>query len=74
MSASLVYESSLQEYAVSKSDFLSQHQGIDNICTGAVVFNKDSKLLLVQRAKEELAFANLWVSWHPRPLLGMFTV
>ncbi|KAF2995090.1 hypothetical protein E8E13_003361 [Curvularia kusanoi] len=60
MSATLDYDTSLREYAVSKSNFLRQHQGIHNICTGAVVFNKDSKLLLVQRAKEELAFANLW--------------
>jgi isopentenyldiphosphate isomerase len=56
------YEPSLQEYAVSSNDFLSQHSDIHILCTGAVVFNIASKLLLVQRAEEELAFANAWVS------------
>ena len=55
------YDSSLQEYAASRNDFLSQHSEVHVICTGAVVFNKASKLLLVQRAKEEPAFANAWV-------------
>ncbi|OSS47523.1 hypothetical protein B5807_07516 [Epicoccum nigrum] len=54
------YDPSLQEYAVSRGNFLSQHGDIHMICTGAVVFNNASKLLLVQRAKEELAFANAW--------------
>jgi isopentenyldiphosphate isomerase len=62
------YDPSLQEYAVSRDNFLSQHGDIHMICTGAVVFNNASKLLLVQRAKEELAFANAWVSSHSRPL------
>jgi isopentenyldiphosphate isomerase len=56
------YEPSLQEYAVSSNDFLNKHSDIHILCTGAVVFNNASKLLLVQRAKEELAFANAWVS------------
>ena len=56
------YPSSLQEYAIPEGDYLLKHQDVHIICTGAVVFNREGKLLLVQRAKEEKAFPNLWVS------------
>lgn len=56
------YAHSLQEYAVSESEYLSQHHDVHIICTGAVVFNKAGQLLLVQRAKDEMAFPNAWVS------------
>lgn len=53
--------SSLQEYAIREKDYLDRHDDVHIICTGAVVFNKEGKLLLVQRAKEEPAFPNFWV-------------
>ncbi|KAH9876878.1 hypothetical protein IAQ61_002239 [Plenodomus lingam] len=51
----------LQEYAISDREFLRQHPEYDILCTGVVVFNRDRKLLLVQRAKDEKAFPNAWV-------------
>jgi isopentenyldiphosphate isomerase len=60
--SSLDYPSSLQEYAVSEEDYIRQHAEYDLLVTGAVVFNKEGKLLLVQRAADEKAFPNLWVS------------
>jgi ADP-ribose pyrophosphatase YjhB (NUDIX family) len=56
------YEPALQEYAVNDRDYLKQHSEYDVLCTGVVVFDKDGKLLLVQRAADEKAFPNLWVS------------
>lgn len=56
------YPSSLQEYAISESAYLSQHHDVHILCTGAVVFNSEGKLLLVQRAKDEKAFPDAWVS------------
>ena len=67
--ATLDYASSLQEYHISEGEYLSQHHDVHIICTGAVVFNKDGKLLLVQRAKGEMAFPNTWVSSSPVPAL-----
>jgi len=55
------FSSSLQEYAIPEKDYLDRHDDVHIICTGAVVFNKEGKLLLVQRAKEEKAFPNVWV-------------
>lgn len=46
-----------------EKDYLDRHDDVHIICTGAVVFNKEGKLLLVQRAKEEKAFPNVWVGW-----------
>jgi isopentenyldiphosphate isomerase len=60
--ASLDYSSFLQEYAVSEQEYLHQHPEHDLLVTGAVVFNKEGKLLLVQRAADEKAFPDLWVS------------
>ncbi|KAF1361215.1 hypothetical protein EJ07DRAFT_164777 [Lizonia empirigonia] len=54
------YATSLEQYAIPEGEYLSQHQDVHIICTGAVVFNKEGKLLLVQRAKEEKAFPNVW--------------
>jgi isopentenyldiphosphate isomerase len=59
---SLDYPSSLQEYAVSEQEYLRQHPEFDLLVSGAVVFNKEGKLLLVQRAADEKAFPNFWVS------------
>lgn len=53
---------SLQEYAIPEKDYLDQHHDVHIICTGAVVFNGEGKLLLVQRAKDEKAFPDAWVS------------
>lgn len=51
----------LQEYAVPDHEFLRQHPEYDTLCTGVVVFDKEGKMLLVQRAKSEKAFPNAWV-------------
>jgi hypothetical protein len=59
---SFSYPPSLQEYSVTEHEYLRQHPDIVCVCTGAVVFNQEGKMLLVQRAKEESAFPNLWVS------------
>lgn len=61
--SSFEYPTSLQEYAIPEGDYLNQHHEVHEICTGAVVFNDEGKLLLVQRAKEEKAFPNAWVSF-----------
>lgn len=58
----LHYPDSLQEYAVSEKDYLQQHPEYNCLVTGAIVFNKEGKLLIVQRAAEERAFPDLWVS------------
>jgi isopentenyldiphosphate isomerase len=55
------YPSSLQEYAVTAADYLRQHPDYNVLCTGIVVFDKDGKLLLVQRAADEKAFPDMWV-------------
>jgi isopentenyldiphosphate isomerase len=55
------YPASLQEYAVNEAEYLRQHPEYHVLCTGAVVFDKNGKLLLVQRAADEKAFPNLWV-------------
>jgi isopentenyldiphosphate isomerase len=59
---SFTYPPALQEYAMTEREYLEQHPELSCVCTGAVVFNKEGKMLLVQRAKEESAFPNLWVS------------
>jgi isopentenyldiphosphate isomerase len=56
------YEPALQEYAVSEQVYLQQHSEYNVLCTGVVVFDKDGKLLIVQRAADEKAFPNMWVS------------
>lgn len=55
------YDASLEEYTVSEKDYLQQHPEYDVICTGICVFNKEGKLLLVQRAKTEKAYPDFWV-------------
>ncbi|KAF1843554.1 uncharacterized protein K460DRAFT_288387 [Cucurbitaria berberidis CBS 394.84] len=57
---SLDYPSSLQEYVVPGQDFLRHHPEYDILCTGIIVFNAEGKLLLVQRAANEMAFPNFW--------------
>ena len=59
--ANFEYPPSLQGYAVNEAEYLRQHPEYDVLCTGVVVFNKDGKLLLVQRAADEKAFPNFWV-------------
>jgi hypothetical protein len=56
------YEPALQEYAVNEQVYLQQHPEYDVLCTGVVVFDKDGKLLIVQRAADEKAFPNMWAS------------
>ena len=56
------YPSNLQEYAINEAEYLRQHPEYDVLCTGVVVFDKHGKLLLVQRAADEKAFPNFWVS------------
>ena len=58
----LDYPPDLQEYAVSEAEYLRKHHQYDVLVSGAIVFNKDGKLLLVQRAADEKAFPNYWVS------------
>jgi isopentenyldiphosphate isomerase len=63
------YPPSLEQYAVNAAEYLRQHSEYDVLCTGAVVFDKHGKLLLVQRAADELAFPNMWASrWRFEPL------
>ncbi|KAF2850459.1 hypothetical protein T440DRAFT_468444 [Plenodomus tracheiphilus IPT5] len=59
-SPSLQFGPDLQEYAVPDQEFLRQHPEYDILCTGVAVFNEEGKLLLVRRAKDELAFPNAW--------------
>ena len=47
---------------MTEQEYLKQHPELICVCTGAVVFDDEGKMLLVQRAKEESAFPNLWVS------------
>ncbi|KZM27812.1 uncharacterized protein EKO05_0010998 [Ascochyta rabiei] len=54
------YAASLQKHAIPEGEYLSQHQDVHIICTGAVVFNDEGKILLVQRAKDEKAFPDAW--------------
>lgn len=58
----LDYAADLQEFAVSEAEYLGQHAEYHVLVTGAAVFNKEGKLLLVQRAADETAFPNYWVS------------
>lgn len=58
----LEYSADLQEFAISAPEYLSQHGQHDVLVTGAVVFDKEGKLLLVQRAADERAFPDCWVS------------
>jgi isopentenyldiphosphate isomerase len=71
------FSSSLQDYAIPEKDYLERHDDVHIICTGAVVFNNEGKLLLVQRAKDEKAFPNVWVSLsfshHLRSVVGANT-
>lgn len=61
------YDPSLEEYVVNAEAFLSTHLEYDILCTGIAIFDQQGKLLLVQRAAEEHAFPNAWVS----DILGM---
>lgn len=56
------YPPSLEEYAVNAAEYLRLHPEYQVLCSGVVVFNGDGKLLLVQRAADEKAFPNMWVS------------
>ncbi|KAH7379632.1 NUDIX hydrolase domain-like protein [Pyrenochaeta sp. MPI-SDFR-AT-0127] len=56
----LYYPSTLEEWAVTEKEYLRQHPEYDCVCTGVVVFNEDGKLLLVQRAANEMAFPDFW--------------
>lgn len=62
------YPTSLEKYAVNAAEYLRQHPEYDVLCTGVVVFN-EGKLLLVQRAADEKAFPNMWVSLCSPPAL-----
>ncbi|KAH7072541.1 NUDIX hydrolase domain-like protein [Paraphoma chrysanthemicola] len=56
----LNHPSSLEEFAVPDKEYLSKHPEYDVLCTGVAVFDKNGKLLLVQRAADEKAFPNAW--------------
>lgn len=60
------YPSSLEEYMITEKQFYQRNPLYTKLATGAVVFNSDGKLLLVQRAASEKAFPNAWVT-KPRP-------
>lgn len=57
----LEYSQSLEKYALTEEEYYKQNPQYQVVCTGAVIFNGEGKMLLVQRAKEEKAFPNLWV-------------
>ncbi|KAF2475706.1 uncharacterized protein BDR25DRAFT_331499 [Lindgomyces ingoldianus] len=50
----------LQEYMISEKEFFQQNPQYTHLVTGAVVFNSEGNILLVQRAADEKAFPNLW--------------
>ncbi|KAF2180577.1 hypothetical protein K469DRAFT_639535 [Zopfia rhizophila CBS 207.26] len=52
--------SSLNEYLIPEKEFYIQNPHYNMLCTGAVVFNSEGKLLLIQRASDEKAFPNCW--------------
>ena len=55
------YPSSLEKYVITEEEYFKQNPQYQLVCTGAVIFNTEGKMLLVQRAKDEKAFPNLWV-------------
>jgi hypothetical protein len=55
------YHPSIKEYLCSAKEHLQQNREYDVVCVGAVVFNQEGKLLLVQRARTEKAFPEFWV-------------
>lgn len=57
---SLEYSQSLEKYAIREEEYYKQNPQYQVVCTGAVIFNDEGKMLLVQRAKEEKAFPNFW--------------
>ncbi|KAF2684532.1 hypothetical protein K458DRAFT_418096 [Lentithecium fluviatile CBS 122367] len=54
------YPASLQEYMIPEKEYFKQHPEYQALCTGIVVFDKQGKLLLVQRASTEKAFPDFW--------------
>ncbi|KAF2662665.1 hypothetical protein K491DRAFT_686542 [Lophiostoma macrostomum CBS 122681] len=58
--ASFEYPPALQQYMITEAEFFEQNPQYGKLCTGVVVFDDAGRMLLVQRAKEEKAFPNLW--------------
>ncbi|ORY03665.1 NUDIX hydrolase domain-like protein [Clohesyomyces aquaticus] len=54
------YPSSLQDYMINEKEFYLQNPQIAKLATGAVVFNSEGKILIVQRAANEKAFPDCW--------------
>ncbi|KAF2636907.1 hypothetical protein P280DRAFT_472775 [Massarina eburnea CBS 473.64] len=54
------YDPSVQEYLLSEKQYLQNNGQYQVLCVGIVLFNKEGKLLLVQRAKTEKAFPEFW--------------
>ncbi|KAH7121207.1 NUDIX hydrolase domain-like protein [Dendryphion nanum] len=57
---SFTYAAPLEKYKITEEEYLKQNTQYNILCTGAVIFNAEGKMLLVQRAKEEHAFPNCW--------------
>lgn len=74
LQAPFEYPPSLKEYMITEETYLKQNPEYLKVATGAVVFNNEGKILLVQRAKEEKAFPNLWVCSTPTALLTPLTL
>jgi len=50
---------SLTHLSLTVHDYLTTHPHLDNLVSGCLVFH-NHHLLIVQRAKEERSYANLW--------------
>lgn len=55
------YPETLQKYMITESEFFKQNPQYNKLCCGAVIFDTEGKMLLVQRAKTEKAFPDFWV-------------
>jgi 8-oxo-dGTP pyrophosphatase MutT (NUDIX family) len=58
-SPSFTYPSSLSAFAISVKEYLSLHPEFEGIAAGAVVFDKQNRLLILQRAPYD-SMPNLW--------------
>ena len=56
------YPPSLEKYMITEAQFFAQNPAYNKLVSGAAIFDAAGRLLLVQRAKDELAFPHSWVS------------
>ena len=55
------YPESLQKYMITEREYCEQNPPLTQLCGGALLFDGESKMLLIQRSKTEKAFPNRWV-------------